>query len=61
MRKIIAIRGDFYSQQCRWAVLLKHHWPAGEFQEAFDKMCDRASQKGANAVIGVRCETQGYV
>ena len=30
-------------------------------REAFDKMCDPAGQKGANAVIGVRCETQSYV
>jgi uncharacterized protein YbjQ (UPF0145 family) len=30
-------------------------------REAFDKMCELAGQKGANAVIGVRCATQGYV
>ena len=29
-------------------------------KEAFDKMCDAASRMGANAVIGVRCNTQGF-
>jgi uncharacterized protein YbjQ (UPF0145 family) len=29
-------------------------------KETFDKMCERAGQMGANAVIGVQCDTQGY-
>jgi uncharacterized protein YbjQ (UPF0145 family) len=29
-------------------------------KEAFDKMCDLAGRMGANAVIGVRCQTQGF-
>lgn len=29
-------------------------------KEAFDKMCDRASRMGANAIIGVRFNTQGF-
>jgi uncharacterized protein YbjQ (UPF0145 family) len=27
-------------------------------KDSFKKMCDRAAQTGANAVIGVRCHTQ---
>jgi uncharacterized protein YbjQ (UPF0145 family) len=30
-------------------------------KESFDKMCERAGQMGANAVIGVRWEGQGFI
>ncbi|MEG4420846.1 heavy metal-binding domain-containing protein [Microcoleus sp. LAD1_D5] len=30
-------------------------------KEAFDKMCDQAGKMGANGVVGVRIQTQGYV
>ena len=29
-------------------------------KEAFDKMCENAGRMGANAVIGVRIQTQGF-
>jgi uncharacterized protein YbjQ (UPF0145 family) len=29
-------------------------------KEAFEKLCERAGQLGANALIGVHSETQGY-
>ncbi|MEG4109225.1 heavy metal-binding domain-containing protein [Microcoleus sp. S13_C5] len=29
-------------------------------KEAFNKMCEVASGKGANAVVGVRIQTQGF-
>ncbi|WP_445242359.1 heavy metal-binding domain-containing protein [Microcoleus sp. S13_C5] len=28
---------------------------------SYDKICKRAGQMDANAIIGVRCQTQGYL
>lgn len=30
-------------------------------KQAFDKVCERAGQMGANAIIGMRIQTQGFV